>query len=62
LQRQFRQQLSDADESHFLDPLDELVRQGTTLAERLLAGWQGGRREKLALLVAHCGYGGNQYR
>jgi len=62
LQRQFREQLSDADESHFLDDLDAIVRQDQTLAEKLLSRWQGGREEKLTLLLEHCGYGENHSR
>jgi len=61
LQRQFQKNLSDSDESHFLDALDELVRQGQSLAERLLAGWNGSRQEKLDLLISHCGYGEKRY-
>ena len=56
LQAQFRQGYSGADESAFLQPLEELVASGETLAERLLARWQGGRSEKLTALLAHCGY------
>lgn len=61
LHRQFQKKLSDSDESHFLDSLDELVHQGQTLAERLLAGWGGSRQEKLTLLISHCGYGQKRY-
>lgn len=61
LQRQYQQQLSDSDESHFLDSLDELVGRGETLAERLMAGWSGTRQEKMEVLLAHCGYGNNRF-
>ena len=56
LTQQFESGYSGADESHFLQPLDEIVSTGETLAERLLKGWQGSRKEKLALLFAHCEY------
>lgn len=56
LQQQFVQGNSAADESHFLDPLTELVASGETLAERLLQLWPQQRSEQLKLLVNHCGY------
>jgi len=56
LQQQFERGHSGADESHFLQPLEEIVSSGLTLAERLLARWQGSRQEKLALLFEHCDY------
>ncbi len=56
LQEQFHNGTSGADESCFLQVLDEIVTTGETLAERLLVRWQGGRQEKLALLFEHCGY------
>ena len=56
LQEQFHNGASGADESSFLRELDEIVTTGETLAERVLARWQGGRQEKLALLFEHCGY------
>ncbi|MDA3902319.1 MAG: glutamate-cysteine ligase family protein [Desulfuromusa sp.] len=59
LQEQFRNGDSGADESCFLRELDEIVTTGETLAERVLARWQGGRQEKLALLFEHCGYAEN---
>jgi len=62
LKRQFESTLSDSDESHFLDALDEIVHQDQTLAERLLSRWQGDRQQKLAILIDHCGYGQNRYR
>lgn len=57
LKEQFQQGSSGADESHFLQPLEEIVETGKTLAERLLERWQGEREQKLALLYEHCGYG-----
>ncbi len=56
LQEQFSNGDSGTDESSFLQNLDEIVTTGETLAERVLARWQGGRQEKLALLFEHCGY------
>ena len=56
LQQQFQQGNSGADESHFLQPLEEIVSTGQTLAERLLKRWQGTRQEKMALLLEHCDY------
>jgi len=56
LQEQFLNGDSGTDESSFLQNLDEIVTTGETLAERVLARWQGGRQEKLALLFEHCGY------
>jgi len=49
-----RQRLCPAcDEGVFLDSVDELLASGATLAERLLAGWQGDRAAQLALLKRH---------
>ncbi|MEZ4600963.1 MAG: glutamate-cysteine ligase family protein [Syntrophotaleaceae bacterium] len=56
LRRQHRQGLDRPDESQFLDQIGEIAESGLTLAERLLAGWQGSRAEKLSLLREHCGY------
>jgi glutamate--cysteine ligase len=56
LQQQFAGAFSGADESHFLDPLEELVSDQETLAERLLKRWPASRKEQLTLLVEHCGY------
>ncbi len=58
LTEQFQRGNSGADESQFLQPLEEIVASGQTLAERLLARWGGSRQEKLALLFAHCDYTG----
>ena len=52
-----RQRLCPAcDEGVFLDSVDELLASGATLAERLLAGWQGDRPAQLALLKRHCAF------
>ncbi len=56
LKQQFKNGSSGADESQFLQPLEEIVASGETLAERLLVRWQGDRQAKLALLFAHCDY------
>lgn len=56
LKKQFSCGSSGADESQFLQPLEEIVSSGVTLAERLLARWQGDRRQKLELLFEHCDY------
>ncbi len=56
LQSQYAQGNSGADESQFLQPLEEIVESGQTLAERLLERWQGGHKQKMAALLEHCGY------
>ncbi len=56
LQQQFAAAHSGADESHFLDPLQELVADQETLAQRLLKRWPATRTEQLKLLIDHCGY------
>jgi len=56
LQEQFRDGNSGADESQFLQPLEEIVVTGKTLAQRLLERWQGSRADKMQLLIEHCGY------
>ncbi len=56
LKAQFDCGNSGADESQFLQPLEEIVTSGVTLAERLLTRWQGGRQEKLAILFEHCDF------
>lgn len=56
LEQQFTAALSGADESHFLDPLAELIADQETLAERLLKHWPATREEQLKLLIEHCGY------
>ncbi len=52
-----RQQCLNAqgqDETIFLQELDEIAKDGVSLAERLLVDWGGSRAEKLSLLKAHC--------
>ncbi|MFO7578273.1 MAG: glutamate-cysteine ligase family protein [Pelovirga sp.] len=56
LQQQYADGHSAADESHFLDPLTDIVRSGETLAERLLRHWPAGRQAQVDVLLAHCGY------
>ncbi len=56
LQQQFVLAYSGADESHFLDPLQELVATGETLAEQLLKRWPHNRNDQLKVLLEHCGY------
>ena len=56
LQEQFDNGESGSDESHFLNSIAEVAASGETLAERVLAGWRGSRKEKLELLFKHCGY------
>lgn len=58
LRQQYADGFSGADESPFLDVLDELIESGETLAERLLKRWSGERSDKLALLKEHCAWGG----
>lgn len=56
LKTQFEKGCTGADESLFLQPLEEIVATGETLAERLLAGWQGSRQDKLNLLFERCDF------
>jgi len=56
LKQQFSCGNSGADESQFLEPLEKIVASGETLAEQLLARWQGSRQEKLAVLFEHCDF------
>lgn len=44
------------DETVFLDGIDEIASSGVTLAERLLARWQGSRAQKVQALLEHCGF------
>ena len=44
------------DETVFLDGIDEIASSGVTLAERLLARWQGSREAKVQALLEHCGF------
>ncbi|MEE4253396.1 MAG: glutamate-cysteine ligase family protein [Desulfuromusa sp.] len=56
LQEQYLNGDSGADESHFLQVMDEIACSGETLAERLLKRWNGERKDKLQVLFEHCGY------
>lgn len=56
LRRQQRMNRRGLDESIFLDGIEEIADSGITLAERVLARWQGSRAEKLAMLKEHCGF------
>ena len=56
LREQFDNGDSGSDEGHFLNSITEIAASGETLAEQLLANWQGSRKEKLELLFRHCGY------
>ena len=56
LQEQYLNGDSGADESPFLQVMDEIAGSGETLAERLLKRWNGERKDKLLLLFEHCGY------
>ena len=56
LKAQFVKGCTGADESSYLHPLEEIVATGETLAERLLAGWQGSRQEKLTMLFERCDF------
>ncbi len=44
------------DEAVYLEGIEEIAESGVTLAERLLARWSGSRREKVAVLLDHCGF------
>jgi len=57
-----RQRVADSrglDETLYLEGIDDLAQSGETLAQRLLAHWQGTRRDKVRVLLAHCGFAGN---
>lgn len=56
LTRQARANRRGLDEGVFLQGLDEIVESGVTLAEGLLARWQGSRTEKVTALLTHCGF------
>ncbi len=45
------------DETRFLDGLDEIAQSGITLAERLLARWNGTPAQRFAALREHCAFG-----
>ncbi len=44
------------DETIYLAEARDIARSGETLAERLLARWQGDRRRKVGVLLDHCGF------
>lgn len=56
LLRQGPGRCTGADESLFLDGMEEVAHSGVTLAERLLQDWKGTPEQRLAALLAHCGY------
>lgn len=58
LQRQRRRNRRGLDETVYLEGVDEIAESGVTLAERLLARWQGSRRERMQVLLDHCGFKG----
>jgi glutamate--cysteine ligase len=57
LRQQYAEGFSGADESLFLNVLDNLIVSGETLAEQLLKCWSGQRSDKLKLLKNHCAWG-----
>jgi glutamate--cysteine ligase len=56
LQRQRQQNQRGLDEAVYLEGIEEIAVSGVTLAERLLARWSGSRREKMGVLMDHCGF------
>ncbi len=56
LTRQRVQNARGLDETIYLEGLWDIAESGVTLAERLLAGWQGSHEKKLQALVTHCGF------
>ncbi len=50
------QETGRLDETVFLEGLYEIADSGVTLAERLLARWQGSRAERMTVLTEHCGF------
>jgi glutamate--cysteine ligase len=56
LQRQRLQNQRGLDETVYLEGIEEIAESGVTLAERLLARWHGSRREKVEVLMDHCGF------
>jgi len=56
LRRQRQRNQRGLDETVYLEGIEEIAESGVTLAERLLARWNGSRKEKMALLLAHCGF------
>ena len=58
LGRQQKRNRLGRDEAIYLDEIEEIAEEGVTLAERLLSRWKGSRKEKLAVLIDHCGFDG----
>lgn len=58
LERQQKRNRQGRDESIYLEGIKEIAEEGVTLAERLLSRWKGSRKEKMAVLMEHCGYDG----
>lgn len=56
LRRQGQRDGRGLDETVYLDEIEEIAASGVTLAEHLLQNWRGDRAEKVAMLVAHCGF------
>lgn len=56
LERQGCRDAQGRDETIFLDELHGIAESGVTLAERLLARWQGSRADKLQVLRDHCDF------
>lgn len=61
LQRLYLQGFNADDETSFLDPLAPILRDGKTLAEQVLAGWDGSRQEKFRHLRSLCEYRFNSF-
>jgi glutamate--cysteine ligase len=57
LSRQRRHNGRGLDETMYLHGIRGIAESGETLAERLLTQWHGTRKDKLALLKKHCGFG-----
>jgi glutamate--cysteine ligase len=58
LERQQKLNRQGRDESIYLDEVQAIAEEGVTLAERLLSRWKGSRKEKMAVLMEHCGFDG----
>lgn len=56
LVRQYLQGYNADDESSFLNPLEPILRNGKTLAERVLEGWNGSQQDKFRHLRSLCEY------
>lgn len=59
LERQQKINRQGLDESIYLAGAEEIAASGTTLAERLLAQWQGSRANRVATLMRHGGFAEN---